>query len=120
MNSRFKQIRLAKGMNQSDFGKLLGITKSGVSDIEAGRRNVTEQHIIMLKNNDINETWLRTGEGEMFVPRDREQELAKLTTDFLLDEPDSFRSRFISLLARMSDEEWRMVENMVDRLTKKE
>ena len=125
MNNRFKELRKKLNMSQEEFGKLLGLSKSGVSDIESGRRNVTEQHLIMLKNskglgNPINEEWLRTGEGEMFLPMDRETELAKLTVDLLTEESDSFKSRFISMLAKMNDDEWKLLENMVNELSKKE
>ena len=84
-----KELRKSLNKSQEDFGKILGLSKSGVSEIEAGRRNVTEQHIIMLKNytdvvhGNINENWLRYGEGEMFLPMDKETELAKLTVDYL-------------------------------------
>lgn len=72
MNKRLKELRIALKMNQETFGKLLGITKSGVSDIESGRRKVTEQHIIMLKSQkpELNEDWLRNGTGPMFVQPD--------------------------------------------------
>ena len=49
MNSRIKELRKSLDKSQEEFGKILGLSKSGVSEIEAGRRNVTEQHIIMLK-----------------------------------------------------------------------
>ena len=110
-------------MSQEEFGGILGLSKSGVSEIEAGRRSVTEQHIIMLKNYKktlINTEWLKTGEGEMFLPMDRETELAKLTVDLLTEESDSFKSRFISMLAKMSDDEWGLLEKMVNELSKKE
>lgn len=71
INARFKAVRKKCGLTQAEFGKVLGLSASGVSDIEAGRRNVTEQHIIMLNHWDsyrINTDWLRTGEGEMFLP----------------------------------------------------
>lgn len=123
MNNRIKMIRKELGFSQEEFGKILGLSKSGVSEIEAGRRSVTEQHIIMLKNykkNPINENWLRFGEGEMFLPIDRQKELANLTVDLLMEESESFKNRFISLLARMSDEEWALLENMVNKLAKEE
>lgn len=44
MNSQdFKQIRLSKDLSKAEFGKLLGISPSHVSHIEAGRRNVSER-----------------------------------------------------------------------------
>lgn len=125
MNNRFKELRKELHMSQEEFGRLLGLSKSGVSDIESGRRNVTEQHLIMLKNSKdlekpVSEEWLRTGEGEMFLPMDRETELAKLTVGLLNEESDSFKSRFVSMLARMNDAEWELLEKMVNELSKKE
>ena len=123
MNSRFKELRKALGKSQEEFGKLLGLSKSGVSDIESGRRNVTEQHIIMLNNykdKRISENWLRTGEGEMFLPIDREREIAKLTMDLLTEETDSFKNRLISALSRLSEEEWELLAKIADDITKKE
>lgn len=73
INERFKQLRKALGMSQTAFGELLGIGKSGVSEIENGRNRVMERHITYLKNynkKNINEDWLRYGEGEMFKPID--------------------------------------------------
>lgn len=123
MNIRIKKLRKELDLSQEEFGKLLGLSKSGVSEIEAGRRNVTEQHIFMLKNykeKPISEKWLRTGEGEMFLPETRDDMLARLTVDLLTEESDSFKNRFISLLAKMTDDEWTMLENMVEKLSKKE
>ena len=120
MNKRIESIRKEKGLSRASFGARIGVSGDVINNLERGRVEIKEHMILLIcKEFDVNETWIRTGEGEMFVPRDRESELAKLTTDFLLDEPDSFRSRFISLLARMSDEEWKMVEDLVDRLAQK-
>lgn len=70
INIRFRKLREAIDKSQEEMGKVLGITKSGISDIERGKRNVTEQHIIMLRNWGeylINEEWLRSGTGNMFL-----------------------------------------------------
>lgn len=70
INLRFKELRKKCGKTQTEMGKVLGLSVSGVSDIENGRRNVTEQHLIMLSNwkeNLVNINWLRSGEGEMFI-----------------------------------------------------
>lgn len=67
-NERIKELRKSLSLNQEDFGERIGLTKSSVSNIEKGLRNVTEQHIRLLVNAfNVNEQWLRTGEGEMFI-----------------------------------------------------
>ena len=125
MNTRIKELRKALKKSQEDFGKILGLSKSGISEIEAGRRNVTEQHIIMLKNCsdfNVNEKWLRTGEGEMFLPIERETDIARLTMQLLTEESDSFKNRLISALARLSEDEWEVIEKTFNSVvnTKKE
>ena len=127
MNERLKELRIYLGKSQEEFGKILGLSKSGISEIESGRRNVTDQHIIMLKNCSgffVNENWLRTGEGKPLIDVSREEEIAKFTKSLLLEETDSFKNRLISSLARLSVEEWEVLEkiarNMAEKNTKKE
>ena len=121
MNERIAILRKKLNCKQDDFAETLGLSKNFISLVETGKREPSDRTIkdICFKFN-VNETWLRTGKGEMFMPLDREQELAKLTVDLLQEEKESFRNRFISLLARMSDEEWRLLEKMFEELTKKE
>ena len=77
MNNRVKELRKALKMSQDEFGKTVGITGSGVSKIESGDRSVTDQLVFSLcAAYKVNETWLRTGEGEMFRTRSRDEELA--------------------------------------------
>ena len=68
MIERFKNIRKAKGLTMEQFGKRLGVTKSAVSKWESGGREITNQVIkAVCKEFGVNENWLRTGEGDMFV-----------------------------------------------------
>lgn len=116
MNGRLRELRKTLGMNMEEFGAVLGITKSGVSDIENGRRSVTNQHIRILTTTPINgehvsEQWLRTGEGEMFVPRTKNQ----IITDFMADlvmEDDSFKKRIIEALAQLDAKDWEELERI--------
>lgn len=67
INERVKMIRKAIGLNQTSFGKRIAIAQGYLTNIENGRRDVTEKtlKLICLEFN-VNESWLRTGEGEMF------------------------------------------------------
>ena len=73
MNERIKLVRLHPSikLNQSAFGERLGITAAGVSRIESGERNPSNQIILAIcRAFNVNEKWLRTGEGEMFNERE--------------------------------------------------
>lgn len=119
MNDRIKELRKAMNLSQEKFGELLGITKSGVSDIESGRRKVTDQHVIMLVNNGVNEEWLRTGKGSMFVPKSKDEEIAEMLADIQKSGEDSFRHRLISALARLDDDGWDKLEELIDMISNK-
>lgn len=119
MNGRIKELRKAMNLSQEKFGELLGITKSGVSDIESGRRKVTDQHVIMLANNGVSEEWLRTGKGNMFVPKSKDEEIAEMLADIQKSGEDSFRHRLISALARLDDDGWDKLEELIDMISNK-
>lgn len=119
MNDRIKELRKAMNLSQEKFGELLGITKSGVSDIESGRRKVTDQHVIMLVNNGVNEEWLRTGKGSMFVPKSKDEEIAEMLADIQKSGEDSFRHRLVSALARLDNDGWNKFEELIDMISNK-
>lgn len=119
MNDRIKELRKAMNLSQEKFGELLGITKSGVSDIESGRRKVTDQHVIMLANNGVSEEWLRTGKGDMFVPGIKDKQISAMLADVMKSGEDSFRHRLVSALARLDDEGWDNLEKLIDMISNK-
>lgn len=104
VNERFKELRKALGLTQSEFGKILMITTSGVSDIESGRRNVTEQHVKLLcvepiQGKQVNEDWLRNGSGEMFKERSPAEEIGYYVEDLL--EYDGQGNPFYDMIVEM-------------------
>lgn len=71
MNKRVKEIRKSLGLSGEKFGEKIGVTKAAISNIEVGSRNVTDQIIKSIcREFSVNEEWLRTGEGEMFLKQD--------------------------------------------------
>ena len=65
-----QRLRNELGLTQDEFGDAIGIKKATVSGIENGRNALTDQVIkaICLAYN-ANESFLRTGEGEMFIKK---------------------------------------------------
>ncbi len=71
IGERVKAIRKASRLNQEEFGKKIGIRKTAVSKIETGENTLTDQNCLLIcREFNINEEWLRTGEGEMVVQSD--------------------------------------------------
>lgn len=116
MNSRIKQVRLALNLSQDEFGRRLGVTRGAITNIEFNKTEPKQLFVELLcREFDVNETWLRTGEGEMFIKKSREEEIAAFVGNILKGEPD-FRRRLVSVLARLSVEEWILLEEMAKKL----
>ncbi|WP_339179307.1 helix-turn-helix transcriptional regulator [Paenibacillus sp. FSL R5-0701] len=68
MHNRIKLIREALNMTQKKFGERLGISRDVVANIEYNRVEIKDlmvKHIC--ERYGINENWLTTGEGDMFL-----------------------------------------------------
>lgn len=90
MNTRIKQLRKTLNLTMEEFGKRLGVTRTAISNIESGNRNVTEQMFkSVCREFKVTEDWLRTGEGEMFVSLPEEDAFAAYVEDLLADDGEN-------------------------------
>ncbi len=95
------------------FADQLKIDQSYVTQLTNGRRNPSDRLISdICEKFNVDETWLRTGEGDMFMPKSRTDEISAFVGDILKGEAD-FRQKFISVLARMTADEWQILEKKV-------
>ena len=107
---RIKAVRLSEGLSQEKFGAKIKISGASVSLLESGRNNASEQtRSLICTEFNVNEQWLRTGQGEMKYPQDREKEIMAFIGDILKGEPD-FRRAMVHVLARMTPDQWAMME----------
>lgn len=117
MQHRIKAIRIHFGLNQTDFGCRLGAKQSTVAGWEnSGRIPPGPVISLMCKEFGVNETWLRTGEGEMFLPEDRDNALMAWVGEVLADESDSFRRRYLNVLRSLTPEDWKRMEAYAEAL----
>ena len=94
MNERIKKIREAIGLTQEVFGKRIGSARNTIANYENGNRNPSNSVLLSIcREFNVNETWLRTGEGEMFCRLETNDIVAKATR--LLGEKDPMFEAFI-------------------------
>lgn len=107
-----------KKMSQEAFGEQLGVTRDTIANLESGR--VEQPSDLFIKHLcaefNVNETWLRTGEGEMFIEPTRDEEIAAFVGGALSGEDDNFRKRFLSMLSRLDEKEWEILEKMAKKM----
>ena len=118
MNSRIKEVRKAKGLSQAAFGAPFGANRDMINNVENGRAAVSDIMVASIcRTYDVNERWLRTGEGEMFVQIARDKEIMRFVGDVMHGEDDNFMRRFLLALSRLPEERWADIEDFSRKIT---
>ena len=103
--NRVNKLRKELGYTLDKFGGKLGVQKSAISKIEKGENNLTEQMFLSIcREFHVNQEWLRTGKGEMFVPVPEEDEIATYVEDLLSDNGDNELYNLIKSIMRTYNE----------------
>lgn len=122
IGERIEILRKDLSMSRRVFGERLGVSESVIVNIEYDRLKRPEQkeslYKLICKEFNVNEEWLRTGEGEMFVALNRTQQIAQLTADLFKGEKDSFKERLLLALTKLDESEWKVLEKIAEDLTK--
>lgn len=88
---RVKMVRDKAQLTMEQFGNRIGgVSKSTISNIENDNRNLTEHMLKSIcREFDVNEKWLKTGEGDMPRKLSEEEEVASLVSNLLEDGRDN-------------------------------
>ena len=98
-------------LTQQAFANKLGVKRDNIAGYETGKRNPSDAVISLIcREFNVNETWLREGTGEMFIEMDVEDELMEWAGKVLSGRDSKFKKRFVTMLMRLSEEEWKVLE----------
>ncbi len=117
MNERIRELREFLGKSQEDFAQSLELSRNYISLVENGQRNMSSHTIkVLCTLYDVNENWLRTGEGMMFVEKTEDEEISEMLADIQLSGSGSFKHRLVVALARLDDDGWKWLEEFVNSI----
>lgn len=95
-------------ITKTEFAKRINISQSFVSEMCSGSKRPSDRTISdICREFHVNETWLRTGEGAQYLSSS--EQLGAMLGSIIHGEPD-FKQWLISVLLRMSPEEWALLE----------
>lgn len=113
LNTRVKILRKNLNLSQETFGNKLGVTGAGISKIESGQRKLTEQMLLMICIEfNINENWLRYGDGEIFRQK-LTTGIEQLAEYYQLDELDK---RIINEYSMLDDKKRKVIKEYIMRI----
>ena len=120
MNERIKKIIEELGLKKVDFANRLHISQPFASELCSGAKAPSDRTISdICRECGVREAWLRNGEGEMFVQDTQSEQVAAFLADLTKDDSDTFKKRFVEMLAGLSPADWELLERMAEKLTQK-
>lgn len=112
-NERVKELRKALNLTLEKFGQRIGVGKSTISDIENGRRSLSEHMTKSIcREFGVDYIWLTTGDGEMFVESDND--IMESIDRIMMGEND-FHKNLFKTFARLDDDELVALEKIIDK-----
>lgn len=120
LNERLKELRKALSLTQQEFADRLNVSRNTVATYEVGKSKPSDAAVMLIcREFNVNEQWLRTGGGDMFIEQTRDEEIEQFIGDLLRDEEDSFKKRLVSVLAALDEDEWETLEKIAISLQEK-
>lgn len=117
MNERIRSLIKALKIKQAEFAQRIGVSRPFVSELCSGAKNPSDRTIAdICREFGVNERWLRTGDGEMLMHLSREEEIMRFAATVVRDPSSEFQRRFVSVLARLTPEQWQLMEQMARKL----
>lgn len=114
VGDRVKTIRKELMLNQTQFAEKIGISQRALSSIERETTNLTERNTREIcRVFNVNEQWLRTGEGEMFLEPSEDEQLAQFVGEVLAGRPDDLRRAFLVAMAQLDENGWKCLAGFV-------
>lgn len=100
-------------LTQQEFSDSLKISRSNMGNIEIGRIAVTDRVICdICEKFNINEEWLRTGNGSMYIELSKEEYITDFISNILKNKEDSFKKRYIAMLSKLDEDGWEALEKV--------
>lgn len=116
MKDRIKALRKALGITQQKFADSIGVKQNTVAQYEIGRNEPIDSVFnLICKEYNVNENWLRNGNGEMFNTLSRDEETMKYVAQILSDEDKPLKSMFLNAAAKIIDDDncYELIKNEI-------
>ena len=115
MHTRISKIVAKSGLTKTDFAKRLGVSQPFISRLCSGEAQPSDRTISdICREFGCNEVWLRTGEGEPFQQRTREEEIMRSTVQTIKGS-NEFRKQMAWMFSQLDEEDWQNLEQIYQK-----
>lgn len=113
MKNRISYIVDISGLTKTAFAKRINVSQGLVSQMCSGITSPSERTLSdICREFGVDPIWLRTGEGEPFLPVTREDRITEILSK-AIDGPSTALDRLIRALARLPDDAFPLIEEYI-------
>lgn len=117
INERVQAVLDALKLSKAKFAVPIHVTPQFLSAVCSGKSSLSDRTIQdICRVYGVDDAWLRTGVGEMFRSRTREDEITAFFADLLSPDATDFQRDFVAILATLSPEAWDLMEKKLNEL----
>ncbi len=117
MADRISKVIRDKEKTKTAFSDRINVSQAFVSQMCSGLKVPSDRTIAdICREFHVNENWLRTGRGDPYIQLSRDEELAQFFGDVMKGEDPDFRRRLLSVMSRLTTDEWALLEQMAWKL----
>lgn len=117
MADRISKVIRDKEKTKTAFSDRINVSQAFVSQMCSGLKVPSDRTIAdICREYDVNEDWLRTGRGDPYIQLSRDEELAQFFGEVMKGEDPDFRRRLLSVMSRLTTDEWALLERMAWKL----
>lgn len=113
MNERLKKLRKTLDLTQQEFANRIGIARGNIASYEVGKNSISDAVIALIcREFNVNEEWLRTGEGEMF--NSNKNDYAAIIDRVMAGE-NEFAKNVFKMFTTFDEEDWKALDRVIKK-----
>lgn len=114
IGKRIEAIIKSLGIKKVQFAEKIKVDQSYISQLASGKRNPSDRTIAdICREFNVSEIWLRTGEGEMFIPMPEDAAL-NLVMEQIQESDDALIKAILVSYWGLSDEKKAAIRSLIN------
>lgn len=119
IGDRIKSLRKSLNLNQTDFGSRIGAKQTTIAGYETGAKNPSDPIIYSIcREFGVDESWLRTGEGNPFLKLSDDEEFLRIMTEIQVSD-DEFIKGLLRSYWGLDDNGKAAIRKLIDGISQK-
>ena len=116
LHERINLIVDESKLSKTKFAEKINISQPYLSQLCTGVKNPSDRTVTdICREFNVNEVWLRTGEGDPYQEESRQEQILKFAAQTIKGS-DEFRKNFVAMLAKLDVEDWEALAKIFNKL----